>query len=154
MASNFSEKLDYERTGLDGFCKVGQRELFLQASHSLRLLCEFDLARVETSNTADLEAGTDLGWQSALRSAEHNVQKLLRRRYRGNILPGGLHFDESVRIQAVRRPVYRGLNMSWTWVVVVVAKSSVGHKVARCLQFCERRWAGGDWKKMSWIRKF
>jgi hypothetical protein len=44
-----------------------------------------------TSDSANLEAGTDLGGQFALGSAKHNVQELLLSRNRGDVLPRGLH---------------------------------------------------------------
>jgi hypothetical protein len=46
---------------------------------------------VHTSNSRNLETGSDLGRQSPLSSAQDNVQELLRRRHRGDILPRRLH---------------------------------------------------------------
>ena len=48
-------------------------------------------SRVGTSYSANFEARSDLGWQPPLGSAEDNIQKLLVRGYRRNILPCGLH---------------------------------------------------------------
>jgi hypothetical protein len=45
----------------------------------------------QTSNSANLEASADLGGQFALGPAQHNVQKLLLSRDRGDVLPRGLH---------------------------------------------------------------
>ena len=39
-----------------------------------------------TSNSAELETGSDLGRESALRSAEHDIEEFLRRRDRWNVL--------------------------------------------------------------------
>lgn len=44
-----------------------------------------------TSNTADLESSTNLRGQLALGAAQHDVQKLLLSRNRGDILPRSLH---------------------------------------------------------------
>ena len=48
--------------------------------------------KVPTSNSRNLETCSDLSRQSSLSSAQDNVQELLRRRHRGDILPRRLHF--------------------------------------------------------------
>jgi len=48
--------------------------------------------KVPTSNSRNLETCSDLSRQSSLGSAQDNVQELLRRRHRGDILPRRLHF--------------------------------------------------------------
>ena len=50
---------------------------------------------MRTSNSADLEASTDLRGQLALGSAQHNVQELLLSGNRGDVLPGRLHGGRS-----------------------------------------------------------
>lgn len=56
-----------------------------------RLLRELDLPRVEGADTADLEAGSDLGRQAALRPAQDDVDELLGRRHRRDVLERGPH---------------------------------------------------------------
>jgi hypothetical protein len=51
----------------------------------------FDLASVEGTDTADLEAGADLGRKPALGAAQDNVEKFLARRHRLDVLPRSLH---------------------------------------------------------------
>lgn len=47
--------------------------------------------KVPTSDSRNLETCSDLSRQSSLSSAQDNVQELLRRRHRGDILPRRLH---------------------------------------------------------------
>lgn len=46
---------------------------------------------LRTSNSADFEAGADLGGQLALGAAQHDVEELLLSRHRGDVLPRRLH---------------------------------------------------------------
>ena len=48
-------------------------------------------ALLHTSYSANLEAGSDLSWQSSLRTTQHDIEEFLRRRDRLNILPSSLH---------------------------------------------------------------
>jgi hypothetical protein len=56
-----------------------------------RLRRIFDFSSVKRSNTADLEAGTDLSGKAPLSSGEDNVQKLLAGGHDRNVLPLRLH---------------------------------------------------------------
>ncbi|GKT59111.1 conserved hypothetical protein [Colletotrichum tofieldiae] len=55
------------------------------------LLGELDLAGVEAADSRDLETGSDLGRQPALRPREDNVEELLRVGDRGEVLPPKVH---------------------------------------------------------------
>lgn len=44
-----------------------------------------------TSDSGDLEAGSDLSRQTALGAAQHNVEELLRRGHGLDVLPSRLH---------------------------------------------------------------
>lgn len=51
----------------------------------------FDFARVKCSNSTDFEAGANLSGKAALRATEDDVEKLLRRGHRRDVLPRRLH---------------------------------------------------------------
>lgn len=65
----------------------------LLADHLLRKL---DLARVEGSDSADLEAATDLGRQLAVGGAQDNVDELGRVGDLGDVLPSGVRMSAFV----------------------------------------------------------
>ena len=105
------ERVDVGETGEsieDGLNLLGKR-FFISVSFSfalvvLRRSCvvarssqanpsSFELQeKVPTSDSRNLETCSDLSRQSSLSSAQDNVQELLRRRHRGDILPRRLHF--------------------------------------------------------------
>lgn len=49
------------------------------------LRCKFDLSGVETSNTTDLEARSNLSRKSALSAAQDNIEELLARGHRSDL---------------------------------------------------------------------
>ena len=59
---------------------------------SVRLICP-GRKNLRTSNSGDLEASSDLRWESSLGATEDNVEEFLRSRHRRDILPCRLHLD-------------------------------------------------------------
>jgi len=73
-----------------------RRELLIEG-----LFGVFDFSGVEGANTTDLESSTDLGGKSPLGSRQDDVEELLRRGDRGNILPGLKSTRLSIFIQVL-----------------------------------------------------
>lgn len=92
-----------EQVLVEGVDVLQAREAVEDLGELLRegLLRELDLARVETPDTADLEARSDLGGKPSLRPAQDDVEELLRRRHRGDVFPSGLHYGDSIIRQEV-----------------------------------------------------
>ena len=101
------------------------------------LLTKFDLARIETSDSANLEAATNLGWQLAVGGTQDDVNELGRGGNLRDILPSVGKVQLSISILCAKL-LSGAENAYWVFMVGRWGERCAGSKRKSCQREKER----------------